>query len=198
MRKSESQEPTPCNHVHSLGILTQIHPCINTKPMPRFLTCMILLGIVGLIGATAVFLRSNPPSASSGDGAMNGGTPTKPFGNTAISHGSPLQTSSELETPRSAQGQMAQIGLGQHVVIATALSLLPAVPDGPPGMSTPPAGFSVAAGTVATVLAIAPAVPPDTRQTETYYKVQLSSGQAGWVPERALRPASIAPRESSP
>lgn len=162
--------------------------------MPRLFTYIVLLGLVAAIAVAIAFLRGSPPSASS-TSLMEGGTPAKPFGNTAISHGGPSPTRSEVEAPAGAD----QMGIGQHVVIKANTPLLSSIPTGDTGSPSPSDGPSVPAGTAATVVAIAPAVPPDTRQVETYYKVQLPDGRAGWIPEHALQTATppatgVAPR----
>jgi len=150
--------------------------------MPRFFTYMVLLGIVALIAAGAALMRSNPAYSPS---YSMGGSPAKPIGNTAISHGGTASAGSEVYAAAEASNS---IGIGQEMVIGAPAVLHPAIPDEAmresASRTTPP----VPVGTVVTVVAIAPAVPPDTRQTETYYKVQLLDGQTGWVSEQILRP----------
>lgn len=164
--------------------------------MSRSIIYMAAFGLIALIAVTFAFLRGGPSL-----------DPGKPIGNTAISHGGPAPAPTEVGSPAHAA---APIALGDRVVIGTApgpggglpapVALLAAVPESEP--PEPPATTetvtSVIPGTVGIVVAIAPAVPPDTRQKETYYKVQLPNGLAGWVPERTVHVAAHQAGEEAP
>lgn len=77
------------------------------------------------------------------------------------------------------------------MVIGAPAVLHPTIPDEANRLSDSAKTRTVPVGAVVTVVAIAPAVPPDTRQTETYYKIQLVDGETGWVSEQILRPMNV-------
>jgi hypothetical protein len=148
--------------------------------MPRFLLYMLGLGVVALVGATALLLRPSAPGSSS----LPEPRSARPVGNTAISHGGPAPSASPA--PPAGPGSL---DLGKEVIVARDTALLAAVPAAPDAEPARGAAM-IRAGTRATIVAIAPAAPPDTAQTETYYKVQFIDGQAGWVAEHDLRSAT--------
>lgn len=175
--------------------------------MSRSIIYLVAFGLIALVAVTVAFLRGGPSVEPPGGSGRLPGLPVKPIGNTAISHGGPTPARAEGDSlPR----RTAPIGLGDRVVVgavprpgvspATPIALLAAIPESePPDLPASTATVtSVLPGTVGFVVAIAPAVPPDTRQTETYYRIQLSNGLAGWVPERSLHAAAHPAGEGTP
>jgi hypothetical protein len=175
--------------------------------MSRPIIYMAAFGLIALIAVTFAFLRGGPSLEPSGGNGRLPGLPVKPIGNTAISHGGPTPARAEGDSPPQAA---APIALGDRVVVGAVprpgggppapVALLAAVPESePPELpASTETVTSVLPGAAAIVVAIAPAVPPDTRQNETYYKVQLSNGLAGWVPERSLHLAAHPAGEEAP
>jgi hypothetical protein len=144
--------------------------------MSRFFLYMVGLGIAVLVSAAVMLLRPPAPGSSSLMEPPGG----RHVGNTAISHGGPGAS------PPAAPVGPGSSELGKAVIVVRDTSLLsavPAAPDAEPLRGTAP----VPAGTMVTIVAIAPAVPSDTAQGETFYKVRLKDGLAGWVAEHELR-----------
>lgn len=72
--------------------------------MSRWLTYMLLLGVVALVAAALTLLRGGPSTDPTGGSKSRPRLPAKPIGNTAVGHGGPSPAPSVPTEPGAGPG----------------------------------------------------------------------------------------------